>query len=176
MLRVLAGAVLLALSLAAAPSHAQERPVVFVEVEKIFRESSLINEIRDTVRKEFEVQEESMRKLVEDIRERRSRLNKEDLTLSTDEKAEIRQEIERIEVLLNREDKALREDRSLRFGEFKKELEPLILELIGEMARENEYEMVLDSVVILYGAPIANITDDVIRQLDENVTVDQLKK
>ncbi len=176
MLRVLAGAALLALSLAAAPSSAQERPVVFVEVEKIFRESSLINEIRDTVRKEFEVQEESMRKLVEDIRERRSRLNKEDLTLSAEEKAEIRQEIERIEVLLNREDKALREDRSLRFGEFKKELEPLILELIGEMARENEYEMVLDSVVILYGAPIANITDDVIRQLDENVTVDQLKK
>lgn len=177
MLKFFAGAgVFLALLLSAAPSRAQEQGVVFVEVERIFRESSLIKEIREKVEAEFEVQEESMRKLVEDIRERRSRLNKEDLTLSADEKSEIRQEIERIEVLLNREDKALREDRSLRFGEFKKQLEPVILELIGALAKENGYELVLDSVVVLYGGTAANATDEIIKRLDEEVTVEQLER
>ncbi len=167
----------LAILLSSAQAGSQENlRVVFVEVERVFRESSLIGQIREQIEEEFSDQAQAIRKLIENIQERRDKLSKEGLTLSSEETNGLRQEIDRFEVLLQREDEALREDRNLRFSEFREKLEPEIFRLISNVAKEGEHEMVLDSVVVLYGATEANVTDQVIDMLDKNITLEQLMK
>ena len=154
-------------------AKAQDPKVVFVQVEKVYRESALIQQIRANIEEEFKLREEEVVKILEEIREKRNRLNKEGLTLGADEKEELRQDIDRLERVLTREDKALREDRNLRFSEYREKLEPRILRVIGQIAQAHNYEIVLDFV--LFGKTNANITDEVIKLLDEQVTVDSLE-
>jgi len=151
----------------------QGAKVVFVQLERVYSDSVLIQQIREKIELEFKEREEDVLQVVKDIRERRNRLEKDSLTMGADEKEVIRQEIDRLERQLNREDTALREDRNLRFSEYRQRLEPRILRIIGQIAQEGEHEIVLDFV--LFGRTSANITEEVITLLDEQVSLDDLE-
>jgi len=175
-LRLIALALALGISFTAPAQEGDGEPgakVVFLQLERVYSESALIQQIREKIELEFKEREEEVLQVVGDIREQRNRLEKDSLTMGADEKEAIRQNIDKLERQLNREDTALREDRNLRFSEYRQRLEPLILRVVGQIAQEGQHEIVLDFV--LFGRTSANITEQVITLLDEQVTLEDLE-
>jgi outer membrane protein len=150
---------------AAHPASAAE--AVFVDWERILRDSQVMKEAASEVTGGFAAREQDLRRLREDILGGREKLQKESLTMSEAEKRDLRAEIERKELEFNRGGRALREDRELAFRDLRRRFARDITAAISEVARDGGYAMVIDSSALLYGMPEADITEAVIARFDE---------
>lgn len=140
---------------------------VFVDWERILRDSQVMRAAAAEVTDDFADREGELRQLREDILGGRERLQKESLTMSEAEKRDLRAEIERKELEFNRGGRALREDRELAFRDLRRRFARDITAAISEVARDGGYAMVIDSSALLYGMDEADITEAVIVRFDE---------
>lgn len=170
---------------AAVPAPAFAAGIVYVDFDRIYRDSQVINDIRGEISAEFRDREDELKAAGEEIRALKEEMEKEALILSDAEKGERAREIDAKERNFLRDRGALREDIGLRFQERRRAIDAELERVIKTMAEERKYDMVLNPYivlpfgertlthnVILYSNETADITNDVIKFFDEKATFD----
>ncbi|MCH9705117.1 MAG: OmpH family outer membrane protein [Proteobacteria bacterium] len=159
--------------------------VVYVDFERVYRESKVVSAVQDDLRVEFKEREQALNDVRNTIVELREALEKEGITLSENEKNERERKIVKMERDFVRDRQALVEDRTLRFQERRTVIDSEIERLIVEMAKERNYTMVLNPYltlpvsgratlnhnIILYADPNADITEAVIEFFDKKASI-----
>ncbi len=166
-----AAAVLLAAALALPPASAQDTPELFeymavVDISRIFRDSAFIKQNRDEISASFAERDDNLRALIDEAEAKRESLSRERLSLTEADFAAQRQEIEQLDIRIQREDRNLREDRRLAFDARQRELEKIVLTAVQDLSRERGYYVVLELSAILFAEQSVDFTADVIAKLD----------
>ena len=161
--------------------------IVYVDFDRIYRESKIIGTVETQLREEFAGREEALEAIREEMTSQRERLEKEELTLSEQEKDEIERQIIKMERDFVRNRQALVEDRTLRFQERRKIIDSEILRLVNQLAEEKDYAIVLNPFlhlpisertslnhnIILYANRDADITEAVIELFDKEADINR---
>lgn len=177
--------ILLALLVTFTVAQAKEGGVVYVDFERIYRESKVVSAVRDDINVEFRDREEKLKDLSDKIRSINEELEKESLTLSEGEKEAQRREVAEMERGFIRDRRALSEDLGVRFQEHRRIIDAEIERLIEKLAKEKAYGIVLNPYiilpfsgdrtlthnVILYAADDADITEEVIELFDQEAKI-----
>ena len=159
--------------------------IVYVDFERIYRESTVVGAVQDDLRTEFKSREEALDASRQEILALQESLEKEELTISSAEKNERAREIARMERDFVRARQALVEDRSLRFQERRRVIDSEIERLITELAKEQNYTIVLNPYlrlplsersslnhnIIIYADADADITDAVVELFDQKAKI-----
>ncbi len=166
-----AAAVVLAAALALPPAAAQDTPELFeymavVDISRIFRDSAFIKQNRDEISASFAERDDNLRALIDEAEAKRESLSRERLSLTEADFAAQRQEIEQLDIRIQREDRNLREDRRLAFDARQRELEKIVLTAVQDLSRERGYYVVLELSAILFAEQSVDFTADVIAKLD----------
>lgn len=175
----------LLLSIGALTTASAADKIVYVDFDRIYRDSKIITEQEGKLRAEFTSREEELSAMSEEIVAARRNLEKDALVLSDDERNELRAQLEKMERDFVRGRQALVEDRALRFQERRKVIDSEINRLLTALAEQEGYTMVLNPFLrlpvserrsinhsmILYADPEADVTDKVIELFDEKATI-----
>ena len=145
-----------------------EKGVAFVNINRIFSESAYIESEFDEVNSEFLAREEELEAKIEELRLAREKQSRDRLTMTVSERTETTEMINEMELVIQRENRDLSEDKRLRFDSIQRDLERFVLEKIQEVSAEKENFIVFDLTTILFADKRLEITDEVIRRIDES--------
>lgn len=172
---------------ALAPAVAQAADeIVYVDFDQFYRDSKLVSATRDSIIVEFRERDSELKTLADNFRALQEELEKEDLALSDEVKAQKQQELETLDRELARKGRALAEDRNIRFQERRVKIDEEVERIIQILAEENDYAMVLNPYIILpfgndrtithnivlYAKDAANITEQVTARFDKEAKID----
>ena len=157
--------------------------VAFVNFERVYQESKVVQEVRDVINADFLDRETKLRDQDDEIRGIAESLEKDALTLSDADREKRRAEIEQKERNFVRDRRALVEDRGVIMQERRRLIDIAIAKIIEEVAEEREYSMVINPYltlplsgnrtlthnIILFADGDADITADVISQFDSEM-------
>lgn len=160
---------LLALLVSAGAHAAGE--VVYVNFDRVYRDSKVINGIRTEISAEFRDREDALKAVGEEIRAMKEEIEKEALILSDTEKEERRRIIADKERNFLRDRRALSEDIGLRFRERRRAIDAEIARVINVMAEERKYGMVLNPHIVLPFSGDRTLTHNVILYADESADI-----
>lgn len=144
-----------------------ESGVAFVNLNRIFQESSYIDARLAEVNSEFTAREQELEQKVEELAQMREQHSRDRLTMTVAQRSEVTDRINEMELEIQRENRNLSEDKRLRFDSAQRELERTVLETIQEVSANRENFIVFDLSTILFADKRLEITDEVILRLDE---------
>lgn len=146
-----------------------EGKIGFVDVEIIIEQSRAIRMGMDAMDKEMAGMARKIDAEERDFRQKRYDLDRQERILSNDERTKRREELAKIQE--NIEQLKFEFDQQLRIRE--RQIEPvleLIMNKVADVAEEQGYDIVLRGEVVIYGKNTVDLTDDVTKELDENVS------
>jgi len=160
--------------------------IVYVDLERVYRDSQKINEKRKSINAEFTGRQQALEAAGKEIRDMLDKLEKEAPTLSDNDQEKIQKEITSKERDFRRDQLALVEDRNLRLQELRFKINTEINRLIQELSVARGYKIVLNPFfvlplpnertithnIILYASDEADITQDVVSTFDEKANLD----
>lgn len=160
---------------------AAEGETVFVDIERVYRDSQVIQRVRDQVDSEFADAQNELEEIGAELERLRERLQKEDLTLSEAEREDIRADISAKERDFARKRGALLEDRGIRIQGRLQFVNEEIGQTIRALAEERGYALVLNRYIVLpvpgnrsfthdnvlYAAANSDVTAQVVEKLDQ---------
>ena len=152
----------------AAEEHDVAGKIVFVNFEKIYRESKAVTAIRDRVNAEFREREQALKEMTDSYAEKQQELQKETLGLSADKKESMHYELDQLRREIEREGTGLQEDKGLRISEERQKLDNRIAQIVQKLAEANKYRMVLVQNILLYADGTSDISPQVITELDSD--------
>lgn len=184
-----AAALAIAMSMFAAQS-ARAHGIVYVNIDRVYQESKVIQEVRGAINADFKEREDALRSQGEEIRQEGESLEKDALTLDEAELESRRAELEKLDRSFARDRRALVEDRGVVMQERRRLIDIEVAKVIEAIAAEREYAMVLNPFVVL---PAGNrtythasffyadeeqtdITADVIARFDAEAKADSFQK
>ena len=170
------------LLLAASAPAIAEGETVFVDIDRVYRDSEAIGKILERIGAEFEDREAELRDIGAELERGQERLQKESLTMSEEETDTLRADIAKFEREFARKRRALVEDRGLRLQERRKLINAEIDKAIQALAKEKNYALVLNPYIVLplggnrslthdivlFAGEGADVTDAVIAALDKD--------
>lgn len=173
---------------AAGAAHAEDG-IAYVNFDRVYQESKLVRQVRDSINANFKEREDGLRRQSEEIRGLTESIEKDKLTLSDEESEKRRIEIEQKERNFVRDRRALVEDRGVVMQERRRVIDTKIAEVVEEVARERGYSMVLNPFltlplpgnrtlthnIILFADAKVDITDDVISEFDGGTDIESLQ-
>lgn len=159
---------------------------VYVDFERIYRQSQVVSALQDKLNSEFRPREEALEAQRAEFVAARDELRKEEITLSAQERETRTAALVKMERDFVRDRQALVEDRNIRFQERRRAIDLEVARLVSELAGEKGYTVVLNPFfslplaagrvlnhsIIVYADPAADITDEVIRLFDEKANLD----
>ncbi|MGU9951533.1 MAG: OmpH family outer membrane protein [Gammaproteobacteria bacterium WSBS_2016_MAG_OTU1] len=165
------------------PVQAAENGVAYINFERLYQESKIVQEVRDTINKSFSDREGGLREQSEDLQTMQETLEKEALTLGKSELEKKRVDIQQLERDFVRDRRALVEDRGVIMQERRRLIDIEIAKIIEKIAEERKYSMVINPFltlpvsgnrtlthnIILFADGTADITADVIARFDGEV-------
>lgn len=123
--------------------------VVYVDIDRVYQESTIIRAVRDAINADFKEREDALRAQGETIRTMGEDLEKEALTLDDEELESRRGELEQLDRNFVRDRRALVEDRGVVMQERRRLIDVAVAKVIEAIAMEREYAMVLNPFVVL---------------------------
>lgn len=170
-----------ALLAAGGAAAADPQMIVYVNYERIYQESKIVQQVHDSIRVVFQERENALREQDKKIRALRGDLEKETLTLSDAERGNKSAEIVQLERRFGRERQALLEDRGAVAGQRRRQIDGEIDKVIKALASERNYLMIINPYlvlplpgnqtlthnIILFADAKADITADVVARFDE---------
>jgi outer membrane protein len=142
-----------------------------VDLERVVRESVPAMQAEKRIEKEFYTRDQDLMNLMNEARDLQSTLEKNSETLTDSDRRRKERELSALSTDLQRLQREFSEDINLR----KNEELAIVLELaskaIQSMAETGKYDLILHEVV--YHNVQLNITDDVIRYLEENSRIEK---
>lgn len=173
----------LAILFASAPAWAHG--IVYVNIDRVYQESKIIQAVRDAINADFKDREDALRAQGEKIRATGEELEKEALTLDDAELESRRTELEQLDRNFVRDRRALVEDRGVVMQERRRLIDIEVAKVIEAIAAEREYAMVLNPFVVLpagnrtythtsyfYANKEVDITADVVSRFDSEADAD----
>ena len=158
---------LLALGLGAGTVQAADFRVGVVDTERVLRESAPALKAEKRIEKEFSGRDQEIKKLMKQVRELQSLLEKDIGTMSDADHRNKERELTAMNVNLQRMQREFREDLNLRKNE---ELAVVLAhadKAIRAIAESEEYDVILQEAV--YRNPKVDITDKVLKYLSKEV-------
>ena len=123
--------------------------VVYVNIDRVYQESKIIQMIRDEINNDFKDREDTLRGQGEKLRTMSEELERDALTLDDAELESRRAELEQLDRNFVRDRRALVEDRGVVMQERRRLIDIEIAKVIEKIAVEREYAMVLNPFVVL---------------------------
>ena len=146
-----------------------EKGVAFVNLSKIFKDSSYVQAKREEIAEEFMDQEKVLEEKIKLLQADKEDLTKNRLTMTSAQIQDATDALNAREIEIKRETRDLTDDKRLRFDAAQRELETLVLEKIKEVSRNRENFIVFDLSTILFADARLEITDEVIKLIDEEL-------
>jgi len=140
-----------------------------VNLERVVRESVPAMKAEKRIEKEFFSRDEQVKKMMSEARGVQMLLEKEADSLSDSERRNKERELSALSTDLQRIQREFSEDLNLRKNEELATVLELSNKAIQEIAETGKYDLILQEAV--YRNPKLDITDDVIRYLEENSRV-----
>lgn len=158
--RILAATALL---LSATVAVAQTR-AAFVEVPRLLKEAPQVAAVRDALKKEFARRDEELVAQQNQIKRLEEKLTRDGAIMSEAESKRLERDIISRSRKLKNEQSAFQEDLALRQNEELGKLRKVIAEVIADVAKRENLDLVFESGVV-YASDSANITDEVLKEL-----------
>ena len=169
-------------------AHAEDG-IAYVNFDRVYQESKIVRQVRDSINANFKEREDGLRRQGEKVQELNENAEKEKLTLSDEELEKKRAEIEQMERNFIRDRRALVEDRGVVMQERRRVIDTKIAEVVEKVARERGYSIVLNPFltlplpgnrtlthnIILFADSRVDITDDVIAGFDGGTDIESLQ-
>lgn len=173
-----------------APAAAAQEGLFYIDFERVYRESTVVQQVRDAINADFADREEKLRQQGDSIREMTEERDKETLTLTDQELESKNAEIDRLQRNFVRDRRALVEDRGVEMNERRRLIDIEIATVIEALAREREARMVINPYltlpisgnrtlthnIILFAAEDADLTSEVIERFDAGATAEEFIK
>ncbi|MDD5495683.1 MAG: OmpH family outer membrane protein [Candidatus Omnitrophica bacterium] len=144
-------------------SQAKEYKMAYVDLAKVFDEYKKTKEAEKSLADKGKVKEEERKKLVDEVR----KMKDEQAFLSEKAKAEKQTAIDDRITKLQDFDRKTREElmkeRNDMLGGILKDIE----KVVSDYSKENGYDMVLNSRMLLYGKEDLDVTNDVLKKLNK---------
>jgi outer membrane protein len=144
--------------------------VGYVDVDRVTRKAKAVNQTMDSVQSDIEVLQKQIDEKRQQIKDLEADVQRSEGVIAASEIEKKRKEITRLRNELD--DLGYRAERKARELDATV-FEPLmkrILFAIQDVAKEQKYDVILRGEAVLYGTSGADITDDVIRKLNEEPT------
>lgn len=159
------------LSLLASPVKAAEDPlkIAVVDVDKLMQASKSAKQLIAELEKQRAKFQEEVSKHEAKLRELEKKLVEEQKKLSPDEFNKKREEFERQVAQVQEKVGKRREQLEQAFSESREEIQKAILKLVVEASDKNKYTLVIPRSVVIFRADHHEITDNILKQLDEKL-------
>jgi outer membrane protein len=157
-------AVVLGTALPAAPAHAQELKIGYVNSERILRESAAARAAQTKLEAEFGRRERELTELANRVKTTGDRLERDAPTLSEAERNRRQRELVELDRDLQRKRREFQEDLNQRRNEELSAVVERANRVIKQIFDAERYDVILQEVV--FAGPRVDITDKVIRALD----------
>lgn len=156
---------LLLLSLAVgASTAAAETKIAFVEVARLLKDAPQVQQVRDRIKSEFARRDDELVAQQKQLKQLEEKLERDGAIMSDAEAKRLERDIIARRRKLKNEQTAFQEDLALRQNEELGKLRNVIAEVIVEVARQEQLDLVLESGVV-WSSDRANITDKVLQKL-----------
>jgi outer membrane protein len=155
--------VALSVSLGTTSASAETR-IAFVEVARLLQDSPQVQQVRDRIKSEFARRDDELVAQQKQLQQLEDKLNRDGAIMSEAEAARLERDIIARRRKLKNEQTAFQEDLALRQNEELGKLRKVIAEVIVEVARQEQLDLVLESGVV-WASDRANITDKVLQRL-----------
>lgn len=159
-----AATVLVGAGMFAAPAASAEMKVGFVNVAKVLELAPQAEAARNRIEREFAPKDKDLLQQQKDVRSLEDRLVKNAAVLSEAERQRKENEIRAAKRELRREQDEFREDLNLRRSQELSKLQQKVTEVIQELAKAEQYDLIVSDGVIFAGARV-DITDKILERL-----------
>lgn len=155
---------LLALATLSAGAASAEYKIAFVEGLRLLRESPQAQQVEAQLQKEFARRDDELRGQVDQMQKLQDKMKRDEAIMSEAEAKRLDRDILARQRKLRAATTEFKEDFTLRRNELLGKLQKAISEVIVQMAKDEKFDLVLESGVI-YASDRANITDKVLDRL-----------
>lgn len=161
----LAGAVLMLLA-GTTVSAAAELKIGFVNPARVSSDAPQAEAARRNLQQEFEPRDERIVRMQDELRKLEDRLQHDAAVMSEEEQQRLQREIISRRRDIQRTQEAFREDFNMRRNEELAQLQRLILETVGQFAKDEKFDLIVSDGVI-YASDAVNVTDRIIERLHQ---------
>ncbi len=146
-----------------AAASAQDVRVGFVNIESVLEQAPQAEAARTKIEKEFAPRDRELVLLQKEIRQDNERLEKDEAIMSEEDARRLRRELRSKRRELKRLTDEFREDLNLRRNQELADLQREVLEVIQELAREGEYDLIIRDA--LFHSKRVDVSEQVVERL-----------
>ncbi len=150
----------------AVPGFAQaaDFKIGFVNGERLFREAAPAKRAQQKIEKEFAARDAEIQKLVKQVRDLQTQLEKDGVTMSEGDRRGKERDLANMSRDLQRMQREFREDLNLRKNEELTAVQERANKVIQQIAIDEKFDLIIQEPVI-YASPRIDITERVVRAL-----------
>ncbi len=141
-----------------------ETSVAFVEVSRVMKDAPQVAAVRESLKKEFSRRDEELVAQQQQIKRLEEKLNRDGAIMSEAEAKRLERDIISRSRKLKNEQGAFQEDLALRQNEELGKLRKVIAEVIADVAKRENLDLVFESGVV-FASEAVNITGKVLKEL-----------
>jgi outer membrane protein len=141
-----------------------ELKIAFVEVNRLLKDAPQVQEVRDRIKGEFARRDDELVSQQTQLKKLEEKLSRDGSIMSDAEAKRLERDIIARRRKLKSEQTAFQEDLAIRQNEELGKLRKVIAEVIIEIARQDNVDLVLESGVV-WASDRVNITDKVLQRL-----------
>lgn len=145
---------------------AEDKRVAYVNINKVLEQAPQAIAANKRLEKEFEPRNSALNELRKEVRSLEDRLAREGMTMSESQLRKLELDIRGRKREIKRAQEDFREDLNIRRNDELRKLQKRTYDAIVELAKKENYDMVLGDVVI-YASPAVDITDKVLKVLSD---------
>lgn len=160
------------LVMSAAPAAAADKRVAYVNINQVLEQAPQAIAANKRLEKEFEPRNSALNELRKEVRALEDRLAREGITMSESQLRKVEVDIRGRKREIKRAQEDFREDLNIRRNDELRKLQKRTYDAIVELAKKENYDMVLGDVVI-YASPAVDITDKVLKVLSDEFKAGQ---
>lgn len=151
----------------AAGTNSTDTSIAVVNVSQIFQQSPKIADLNKKLQSQFKGRQDKLIAQQKSLQEELDKFKKESPTMSEKAKNALQSKIMDDQGTLQKDAAAFQKDLSAEQNKIMKGVLTQLNEIISSIAKNNHYNMVLDSQAVIFANPSADITKDVTTEFDK---------
>jgi outer membrane protein len=155
----------LSLLLGSTCAMAQNLKIGFVNAARILDEASQAEAARTRLQREFAPRDKGLVDAQKSLRALEERLARDGQVISETERRTLERDIINQRRELNRSQAEFREDFNIRRNEELGKLQKLVYETIVQLAKEQQYDLIVNDGAVIFASDQVDLTDEVLRRL-----------
>ena len=144
---------------------AQELKIGFVDIPYVIDQAPTAKAATARLEQEFKPRQQAIENDRAELKEKKEKLEKDDLVLTKAQRVELDQDIRRIERSLKRDEQEFREDLNIQKNKEFKQVRASVIKAINKLAKDEQFDLILSDGV-LYTSKRMDLTDKVLQYLE----------